>query len=684
MKSRNLTRQQRRYVELMRTANAALRTIVDDILDLSKVEAGRLELDRRGFSPTTLVHDTLEIANVVAAAKSLRLKYTVDRGVPDRLVGDDARLRQILLNLVNNAIKFTATGSISVEVRKEPATDGRERIRFAVHDTGIGIPREQQPRLFQAFSQADQTISRGYGGTGLGLAICKRLVELMEGEIGVVSESGEGATVWFTAHLPALAQTEPAPEEPAELADGEASKARILVVDDLDTNREIVEAYLDERGYQVDTVGSAIDALQMLGRRDLRSDPDGRPDARDGWRRRDKAHPRLAQTDLQRSDRRHDRQRPAASGQVVPRRRHERSRRQADRTRQAPQHCSSLATQDGARGRPRRAKRPSRNSTARNSTSSSASSAPKGPHGSRPPSATIWPPPSSRTARWRRRSTTRMVSSIARACSGSTGSSAPAARSNTSSPPTRTSSGRRSRKSGLRRGSPARPSPINCCPDCARCRFDRRDDEGASALCRIRGTVARPRFPRANSRLEGETSHVEKVMDQIQVKRPRVGTAIQHLNIELLVLADGVAPRGARLPNDWAPAGGRLAIAGLGRVSELARRELLAVTERGGELRLGSKSDIGRDFRHRASPSWQEAPWLYPCGGPVRTGTALFRRTSEHAAEVRAAEDRRWRRVRATKSGAGCCLRYACEAAIPPGAKTCRRPGNDGLDPNSA
>ena len=239
---------------------------IADILDLSKVEAGRLELDRRGFSPTTLVHDTLEIANVVAAAKSLRLKYTVDRGVPDRLVGDDARLRQILLNLVNNAIKFTATGSISVEVRKEPATDGRERIRFAVHDTGIGIPREQQPRLFQAFSQADQTISRGYGGTGLGLAICKRLVELMEGEIGVVSESGEGATVWFTAHLPALAQTEPAPEEPAELADGEASKARILVVDDLDTNREIVEAYLDERGYQVDTVGSAIDALQMLGR----------------------------------------------------------------------------------------------------------------------------------------------------------------------------------------------------------------------------------------------------------------------------------------------------------------------------------------------------------------------------------------------------------------------------------
>ena len=265
MNSRNLTRQQRRYIELISTANGALRTIVDDILDFSKVEAGRLELDRRGFSPTTLLHDTLEIVNVVAAAKSLRLKYTIDRGVPDWLHGDDARLRQILLNLLNNAIKFTAAGSIAVNVTKEPATDGRERIRFAVRDTGIGIPDEQQPRLFAAFSQADSSISREYGGTGLGLAICKRLVELMDGEIGIVSVAGEGSTVWFTAHLPEAVYLEPKPEDSIELAEVMEAKARILVVDDLDTNREIVEAYLDERGYQVDTAGSAMDALQMLG-----------------------------------------------------------------------------------------------------------------------------------------------------------------------------------------------------------------------------------------------------------------------------------------------------------------------------------------------------------------------------------------------------------------------------------
>ena len=202
-----LTRQQRRYIELVKIANAALLTIVNDILDFSKVEAGQLELERRAFSPTALIHNTLAIARVVATQKNLLLDSVVDRDVPEWLIGDHARLRQVLLNLLNNAIKFTEAGSILVSVRREPAIDGCERIRFSVADTGVGIPAEHQYRLFRKFSQADSSISRRHGGTGLGLAICKRLVELMGGEIGVVSAVGKGTTIWFTAQLPHAIQT---------------------------------------------------------------------------------------------------------------------------------------------------------------------------------------------------------------------------------------------------------------------------------------------------------------------------------------------------------------------------------------------------------------------------------------------------------------------------------------------
>jgi len=260
-----LTRHQRRYVELVRTANAALLTIVNDILDFSKVEAGHLELEPRAFSPTSLVHDTLAIVRPIATVKNLLLEYAVDRDVPEWLMGDQARLRQVLLNLLNNAVKFTEAGSISVNVRNETASDGREMIRFSVADTGVGIPAEHQCRLFKMFSQAHSSVSRRHGVTGLGLAICKRLVELMDGEIGVVSEIDKGTDMWFTARLPRAYM--PALEPEVEVAPEEhgADGARILIVDDIDTNREIVEAYLEESGYRVDCVSSGVEAIQMLG-----------------------------------------------------------------------------------------------------------------------------------------------------------------------------------------------------------------------------------------------------------------------------------------------------------------------------------------------------------------------------------------------------------------------------------
>ena len=210
-----------------------------------------------------MIHNTLAIAGIVATEKNLLLDSTVARDVPEWLIGDHARLRQVLLNLLNNAIKFTEAGSIFVDVRRQPANDGGERIRFSVTDTGVGIPAEQQYRLFKKFSQADSSISRQHGGTGLGLAICKRLVELMDGEIGVISEVGKGTTFWFTARLPH--GSKPPIETDNEVTRQEACSgdAQILVVDDLDTNREIIAAYLEDTGYHVDTAGSAA-----------RSDPD--------------------------------------------------------------------------------------------------------------------------------------------------------------------------------------------------------------------------------------------------------------------------------------------------------------------------------------------------------------------------------------------------------------------------
>jgi CheY-like chemotaxis protein len=184
--------------------------------------------------------------------------------VPQWVVGDDARLRQVLLNLLNNAVKFTETGSISVTVRPVMGPDGEGRIHFAVTDTGIGIPIEQQHRLFKQFSQADGSVSRQHGGTGLGLAISKRLVALMGGEIGVISEVGKGTTLWFTVRLPAAAAPAPAPEVDSTPTFFLTSKARILLVDDLETNQEIVRAYLEDGGYEVVTVGGGEEALSCL------------------------------------------------------------------------------------------------------------------------------------------------------------------------------------------------------------------------------------------------------------------------------------------------------------------------------------------------------------------------------------------------------------------------------------
>ena len=264
MRTGTLSKEHGRYVDLIRSANAALLTIVNDVLDFSRVEAGQIELQSGAFSLTRLIHDTIAIMRPIAAAKPIVLRSSLDRNLPEWLKGDDARLRQVLLNLLSNAIKFTEKGSVTVAIRPILSREGEELIHFSVNDTGIGISPEHQHRLFKQFSQADGSISRRFGGTGLGLAICKRLVDLMGGDIGVTSEAGAGTTIWFTARLPATAQpsTPDQTTEPTEVF--AINRAKILLVDDLETNREIVSAYLKDGGFNVVPVGSGAEAIERL------------------------------------------------------------------------------------------------------------------------------------------------------------------------------------------------------------------------------------------------------------------------------------------------------------------------------------------------------------------------------------------------------------------------------------
>jgi PAS domain S-box-containing protein len=200
-----LTSQQRCFMDAIRSSGEALLTVINDILDLSKIEAGRLALEQTQFDLSTLLDEAVEIVAAQAAAKGLTLSCKVDESVPFDFVGDPVRLRQIILNLLSNAVKFTADGSVSIHVTREATQNQLAILRFAIKDTGIGLTQVQQEGLFQAFQQADISTSRRFGGTGLGLAISKRLVEMMGGSIGLYSQLGEGSTFWFNVCIEAIA-----------------------------------------------------------------------------------------------------------------------------------------------------------------------------------------------------------------------------------------------------------------------------------------------------------------------------------------------------------------------------------------------------------------------------------------------------------------------------------------------
>ena len=256
----DLSTEQRRALELVRSSSEALLMILNDILDYSKIEAEHLELESIPFDVSKVVHATASLLAVRAREKHLELLADVAPDVPRAVRGDPTRLRQVLMNLIGNAIKFTEQGEVVVSVIAT-ATDGSATLRFAVRDTGIGIAPEHVRSVFREFTQADSTMTRRYGGTGLGLAISQRLVRLMGGEIGVKSEVGRGSEFSFTISLPV--ETAP-PTRAAGLA--ALGGRRMLIVDDNQTNRRILREMLAAEGVKVDEAPTAAEGLEALRR----------------------------------------------------------------------------------------------------------------------------------------------------------------------------------------------------------------------------------------------------------------------------------------------------------------------------------------------------------------------------------------------------------------------------------
>jgi CheY-like chemotaxis protein len=236
--SSDLTGEQREYLTMVQSSAEDLLVIINDILDYSKIEAGKLALDRVQFDLGELMGDTLKSLAIPAHRKHLELAFHIDENVPALVVGDSVRLRQVLVNLTGNAVKFTENGEVVVNVRLESQNETESKVHFTVRDTGIGVPLETQERLFLPFEQADSSTTRQYGGTGLGLAISKRIIELMGGKIWIESTPGVGSRFHFTARL-GLAGT---PKQPSILCSPDLRGMRVLIIDDNATNRRILEA----------------------------------------------------------------------------------------------------------------------------------------------------------------------------------------------------------------------------------------------------------------------------------------------------------------------------------------------------------------------------------------------------------------------------------------------------------
>jgi len=268
----DLTEKQKEYLETIRSSGEALLDIINDILDISKIEGGMMEMEHQPFSLKRVVEESIALGAENAAKKGLEMEYQIDQSIPDVILGDHARLRQVLVNLIGNAVKFTERGCVSISVSGSGVDDGSYELHFAVKDTGIGIADDKADRLFQLFSQVDASTARRYGGTGLGLAISKKLVEKMNGRIWVESRLEIGSTFHFTIKAQTARQTQIALSDEFRKATSiralcygdPKSSLRILLAEDNPINRTVALHMLAKLGMSADVAGNGHEVLKAL------------------------------------------------------------------------------------------------------------------------------------------------------------------------------------------------------------------------------------------------------------------------------------------------------------------------------------------------------------------------------------------------------------------------------------
>jgi len=261
--AKSLNDEERYLVEKIRSSGRHLRDLISDVLDLSRIESGKLELEHTSFSLSDLLETVRSLMAPQAIERGLDLTFKLDKNVPPILKGGPTHLRQVLINFVGNGLKFTNRGGVSVSASHRQEHDGRIRLRFEVRDTGIGIPKDKQVELFEPFVQVDSSITRRYGGSGLGLAISKRLVDAMGGTLGVDSLPGVGSHFWFEV---VVETGDAAAAEPVNLDPATVPPRRILLVEDVELNRQLIQLMLSAYGHKVIFATNGAEAVDLVAR----------------------------------------------------------------------------------------------------------------------------------------------------------------------------------------------------------------------------------------------------------------------------------------------------------------------------------------------------------------------------------------------------------------------------------